>query len=180
MKTPFFQPWVGENYSTQSPKILVLGESHYGKDEWYTPEFTQGVIKDWALCQKGTRSFFTKIAKILLGKPHEWISLEEKHDLWHRVAFYNYVQEFVGVGPRMRPTPAMWTDAEDAFEYVMKQLTPDIVIVMGKELGWHVRTFEKNYPGTANFCYWTHPSARSFKKDEAVDAFAKALNPNAN
>lgn len=180
MQEPFFKPWVGENYNSQTPKILVLGESHYGKSEWYTPELTQYVVKDWALCQKGSSSYFTKIAKILLGKPYEWVSLEEKHKLWNRVAFYNYVQQFVGDGPRMRPTPEMWVEAEKALNYVIGQLTPDIVIVTGKELGYHVGAFEEKYTGPVKFCYWTHPSARAFKKEDAVKAFEEVKNNYAN
>lgn len=180
MQKPFFQPWVGENYHTQTPKILVLGESHYGKPEWYTPEFTRYVVKDWALCKRGSSSYFTKIAKVLLGKAHEWISLDDKHKLWHQVAFYNYVQKFVGDGPRMRPTPEMWAEAEESLGIVMNQLSPDIVIVTGKELGWHVGVFEKNYTGPAKFCYWTHPSARAFKKDEAVAALKEVQEKYAN
>jgi len=180
MQEPFFKPWVGEDYRSQVPKTLVLGESHYGISESYTPEFTQYVVKDWALCQRGSSPYFTKIAKILLSKPYEWISLEEKYKLWNRVAFYNYVQQFVGDRPRMRPTPEMWLEAEEALDYVIAQLTPDIVIVTGKELGYYVSSFEEKYIGPAKFCYWTHPSARTFKKEDAIKAFEDVKRNYAN
>jgi hypothetical protein len=77
MQEPFFQPWVGENYNAQTPKILVLGESHYGKQEDYTHEWTQGVVKAWALGEEGTTRYFTTIAKILSDKAYERISQEE-------------------------------------------------------------------------------------------------------
>ena len=36
------------------------------------------------------------------------------------------------------------------------------------------RATEEKYTGSAKFCYWTHPSARAFKKEDAVKAFEEA------
>jgi hypothetical protein len=161
------------NYNVQVPKILVLGESHYGEQVNYTPEWTRGVVKAWALGEEGTTRYFTTIAKILSGKAYERISQEEKKTIWQQVAFYNYVQRFVDEKTVKRPTEKMWVEAEEPFQKVMDSLKPDIVIVAGKELGGHVYKFEGSYAGNSVFCYWNHPS-RGFKKDEAVKAFEEA------
>lgn len=167
MQEPFFKPWVGDNYQGTKPKILILGESHYSEPKYYSPEFTKDVIRRLALCNEKSHPFFTKIAKILLGKPYEWIGVEQKHTLWHQVAFYNYIQVFVGETSRVRPTQDMWAGAAEALSTVMKQLEPDIIIITGKELRCHVKPVLENYSGSATFCYWTHPSSRAFNNDKA-------------
>lgn len=46
--------------------------------------------------------------------------------------------------------------------------------------GFDGGVFEKKYPGPTKFCYWTHPSARAFKKEDAVNAFDEVKNNYAN
>jgi len=172
MKEPYFKPWIGENYESNKPKILILGESHYGVGD--EPEtFTQGVIKDWAMGGKGNRRFFTTVAKIVSEKPHEWMSLDAKNTFWQSVAFYNFVQTIVGETPRIRPKEQMWQDAQEPLRYVLTTLSPEIVVVLGKALRWHTEPILSSYPSIVS-CYWTHPSAFGFKKQEAIDTFDQA------
>ena len=45
-----FRPWIGEQYFSQSPKILVLGESHYlNQNERDIENFTIRVVRDLRL-----------------------------------------------------------------------------------------------------------------------------------
>jgi hypothetical protein len=177
MKEPYFKPWIGEDYETSNPRIMVLGESHYGVGD--EPEtFTQGVIKEWALGGKGNR-FFTTTAKILSGKPYEWMSADEKRTFWQTVVFYNFIQKIVGTGPRIRPDEQMWQDSKEALNHVLAQISPEIIVVLGKALRWHTEPFLSSY-NEIIVCYWTHPSAPHFKKQVAIDAFnqAKMLHDN--
>ncbi|ENT4838116.1 TPA: hypothetical protein ACNHSB_004962, partial [Escherichia coli] len=98
-----FQPWVGDHYhsSRYGVRVMVLGESHYGEPEDYAPDFTQHVINEHAF-QPGLR-FFTIATNLLRGTTDE-PTAEERREAWQHVAFYNYVQEFVGDAGRIRPT----------------------------------------------------------------------------
>lgn len=69
-----FHPWVGNNYEYENPKILILGESHYGNANENKEIFTQNVVKDWALRGEGSHKFFTTIAKILPDRMDIWLS----------------------------------------------------------------------------------------------------------
>jgi hypothetical protein len=57
-----------------------------------------------------------------------------RHTFWHSVAFYNYIQEFVGSRARERPTEEMWNDAEKPFFMILTKLKPDFILVLGKSL----------------------------------------------
>jgi hypothetical protein len=171
---PFYLPWVGDNYAASSPKVLVLGESHYKRDGFDRNTFTQEVIRSWAVGEQGSTKFFTTIAKVLSGKLNEGISKADKAEFWNSVAFYNFVQESVGDGPRDRPSEDMWKQAQQPFVQVMKDLSPNIVVVLGGHLCYHVEQVESQFP-TTKFCHWYHPSSfGKFKKDEARATYDKA------
>lgn len=168
-----FLPWVGENYSRQSPKLLILGESHYKRDGADRDTFTQEVIRSWAIGEQGSRKFFTTIAKVLTGNLDGYLSKVEKAKFWNEVAFYNYVQEVVD-DPRDRPTDVMWEKAQKPFLEVVNSLSPDIIIVLGGHLSYHVNKTKDRLPIT-HFCHWWHPSSfGKFKKTEARVAFDAA------
>ncbi|OOO00196.1 MAG: hypothetical protein ATN35_08565 [Epulopiscium sp. Nele67-Bin004] len=44
MENVYFKPFVGKNYENTNPKIMMLGESHYLREENQTPESTD----NWA------------------------------------------------------------------------------------------------------------------------------------
>lgn len=168
---PFYLPWEGHNYKTSSPKLLILGESHYKREGSDRTTFTQEVIRSWAVGEQGTRRFFTIIAKVLSDNLNTYMSKTEKADFWNKVAFYNYVQEVVGDEPGDRPTDVMWQQAQQPLSQVIQSLLPDIVIVLGGELSYHMQQVENQFPATL-FCHWYHPSSfGKFKKPEAKAAF---------
>ena len=130
-----FKPWIGENYKkgVKGKKILILGESHYGEKGAEYDNFTKEVVKEVGISK--SIAYFTKIAKsILLLGSNESISHKQKEKFWHSVAFYNYVQCFVGEGPRERPTTEMWESSKKPFIEILNTLYPDIVVVFGCEL----------------------------------------------
>ncbi len=175
----YFNPWVRKDYQSQSPKILVLGESHYGIEKDYNPDFTTDIIKDWALEREGSRRFFTIIAKIsskiLYNRTPDWLGLEDKQFFWSRVAFYNYIQSFVGDAARIRPSESMWDEAKEPFLTVVDKPKPHIIIVLGRSLGNYIKEFEKEIP-ISEFCYWYHPSApKYFKTPDAEEKLKKAF-----
>ncbi|WGZ95542.1 MAG: hypothetical protein QJT81_06015 [Candidatus Thiothrix putei] len=142
MKNLTFHPWVGKVYHNggifHGRKILILGESHYGADDdEETVEYTQNVV-DWYGIQNGDgagKAFFLKIAVSMLMKNASWdVSDKERIDFWNSVAFYNYIQGFVGDKPRMRPTSPQWEEAKQLFINVLDELKPDFCIAFGFSL----------------------------------------------
>lgn len=131
-----FDPWVGSKYESSDlfgVRVLVLGESHYGKPSELCTAFTTDVVRRWAQAHRD--SFFTKVSKVLLGlDENTWLAPEPRAEIWEHVAFYNYVQELVGDRARRRPTAQMWTAAAPPFLGILRELNPDAVLVLGKAL----------------------------------------------
>lgn len=167
-----FLPWVGEKYEQSGingHRVLFLGESHYGSsNDEKDPKFTRNIVENWALRRRS--AFFTKIAKIVkdIGA-YRPISPDEKKDAWHRIAFYNYVQQCLP-RPRMAPTPEMWEYAKMPFEQTLSEITPDIVIVLGKRLHPQVEI-----PKPLTKIYLTHPSSSKFRYEEHAKEIREAL-----
>ena len=135
MTKPYFKPWIGDNYWSArrfGKRVLVLGESTFQWDENspLPPGWTIDCVKE-QISGEGTYAFWTKIAIAFLNKPP---SVEDKEAFWHSVAFYNYIQESVGVGPRIPPTPEMWGNAREPFNEVLSQLCPQFIAVLGYRL----------------------------------------------
>jgi len=128
-KEAYFLPWIGKNYAIGYPwggRTLILGESHYCS---HIPSrtFTRDLTEEY-LTGEWTHPFWTKLGKVFTGQDSI-----ERSSFWHSVSFYNYIQEPVDdVG--IRPTEAMWLNAERPLLEVMNKLLPDYVIVCGKEL----------------------------------------------
>jgi len=113
---------------------MIVGESHYGSEEWTqdSPSFTKNAVQDWAV-DRGSH-FFTKIASLCIGKPP--IDAMERLNFWESVAFYNYIQEFVGEAPRTRPTAQMWFRSWTPFKAVLNTLKPQLILVLGRQ-NWY-------------------------------------------
>jgi hypothetical protein len=174
MSAIVFNPWVGNLFGIQSPKILILGESHYLDVGHFHPDVTINVVRNFGLREKGKLRFFTTIAKILSGQPYEWLSDEKSSEFWHKVAFYNFILSSVGISARIRLTEEMWQKSEAPFYTVINNLQPDIIVILGKELGSRIKHLEPSFSNNI-FCYWTHPSTpKYFKKQESINSFKEA------
>jgi hypothetical protein len=129
-----FQPWIGENYEKRRPRLLVIGMSHYDWDDRKCPEYfaTNDVIQSRASGEcRG--AFFTNIVAICIGRlPND----EEREQFWQSVAFYNYIQEFVGDSPQRKHDPILWERGEPAFFAVLRRLRPELVLVIG-QMNWN-------------------------------------------
>ncbi len=126
-----FQPWRGKGYCEGKPRLMILGESHYDWSDRTDPEHsvTTTVVKLWGIEKRS--SFFTKIAALCTGEiPRD---AEARRDFWESVAFYNYIQVFVGDAPRKRPDSSMRPRSEQAFRTVLAELRPQIILVLGRQ-----------------------------------------------
>jgi len=157
---PTFRPWIGDKYETEGIedgiRLLILGESHYGTPGPNDSTFTRRVVSKYG--QEDERhAFFTQTAKLVLGLTgDDYLSDEQQHQFWDRVAFYNYVQEYAGETPEGTVTAEMWKDAEKPFLTVLEQLDPDALLILGKELSKHVPEVD------IETCVVTHPSSPRF------------------
>jgi hypothetical protein len=128
-----FQPWVGKNCNSRVPRLLVLGMSHYSWGDKNLPDYfvTNEVIRH-QVRPDAKEQFFTNIIATCIG---HLPSGEERVAFWHSVAFYNYIQEFVGDSPRRSHAYELWQRSEPAFEKILLRLRPQLVLVIGV-LNW--------------------------------------------
>ncbi len=183
-----FHPWVGRNYNKglSGKRVLVLGESHYDWDSRNkeTDPIDQS-LSVWCVAEQVVTDFrsrfYTSVAKAFVG---EYPTSKQRGSFWNSVAFYNYVQEIVGMGPRIRPTHEMWKASQPVFLRVLSVLKPDIVFVFGKGM-WSelpledIAEHEQEVSGhTVSICSYltksstveavkmTHPCAPGFSADK--------------
>lgn len=166
-----FLPFVGEKYhnSRYGVRVLVLGESHYGMTEDSGPGFTQKIIRENAYVPGF--AFFSKLTNVLRGRI-DWPTDKERREIWQHVAFYNFVQEFVGGGSRIAPTPAMWQAAQAPFLEVVRALEPDVILVLGARLWQNVDALPPTFP--VEWCRITHPSG-GMAYEPSIAALSESL-----
>jgi hypothetical protein len=132
-----FLPWVGRAYTDgviDGMRVLVLGESHYsfGLPADRQRGLTQLVIEE-ELDGKMRHRFISGVTSVLFDRG----AVDDRArfaTLWHALAFYKYVQEYAGDGPRKRPSDAAWQRAASPFRYVLAALKPDFVLACGRAL----------------------------------------------
>jgi hypothetical protein len=129
----FFKPSIGPDYLTSplsGARVLIVGESHYVKEEEKYPEFAIDCVREQAEGQ-WTKAFWTNIAVAFLGRLP---ATDEELGFWHSVAFYNFVQQLIGAKAWVRPKREMWQSSHDAFAQVLDELEPEFALVLGYAL----------------------------------------------
>jgi hypothetical protein len=127
-------------------------------------------VQEWGKTRR--HRFFTTIQKLVEDVPRgRWVRNDQREAFWNSVAFYNFVQSFVGAQPRCRPTSEMWDAAAKPFLEVLGKLQPQILIVLGSELRSHLPRFSAEIRP----CFIQHPSSRSFHFDESQDTIRRVL-----
>jgi hypothetical protein len=155
-------------------RVLLLGESNYDPSD--TPTDDPNIVRENVenCVFKGSVRFFTKAAKLVLMAAESTSgSREQVHDLWHRVAFTNYVQRVLRRA-RERPLPDDWTSARPALLKVLADHKPDVIVAMGLHLGSHL---EWVHTVAANVALATvaHPSSFGFTYEKWVPQVKQAF-----
>ena len=148
MSNVFYKPWVGAKYKSSKPRIMLLGESVYGdvpKEEG--SEFVINMINA-VYTQTWCNPYFTKVTNLLNQLNISWAANE--FDCWGNLLFYEYVQEPLD-SARVRPTTEQWEKSEIAFEEILNEYKPQLILVLGKEL--YKRLPELNGDIQDNFKY---------------------------
>lgn len=188
---PTFLPFVGRDYFESQPRVLVLGESHWGEPEHAVPTITQEFVHRAVFA--GRHAFTTKVAKLVgLLPPTEAITTDMLQSVWNRLAFYNYVQRLVATAPRTPPVPSDWVISHDAFLTVVDQLHPQVVVSLGWQL-WNglvsvlgeethslpVPHLRLSRPfGSVMIVPIAHPSGRGFRYGQWLSRLAQCLTLN--
>jgi len=168
-----FTPWIGSKYAAGNRfglRVLVLGESHYGDPQADNTGITPFVVRNYGM-PLGGGPFFAKTVKVLLQMDGTvGLTAKDRAETWEHVAFYNYIQEIVGDGPRQRPTHEMWLAAERPFLEVVEALRPNVVLALGRELERRMPAL----PAEIAVCSIQHPST-AFSYARWNPRFADAL-----
>lgn len=165
-----FAPWVGERYATEGfrgLRVLVVCESHYGHRRYERPTATPEVIKALALNHKhplarkkpGRHSHFAKIMTAM----HNELSASRfgsahRADFWGRVAYYNFVQEFLPAH-RVAPPPGAWARGVAPWGEVLDALQPEAILCFSLRNGERVKAHARGVPvavvnhPSSNFAY---------------------------
>lgn len=126
----FFQPWKGKNYETSVPRLLILGESHYGADAARAD--ATGTLTQKYMSGEMNHAFWTNTMNVVRGQSGS--EIEAREAFWQGVAFYNFVQTSVGPTARIAPGERMFSAAEGAFFSVLDTLKPNCILVLSNRL----------------------------------------------
>lgn len=155
-------PWIGENYiqgifydsknkfqiggkDNPGKKLLIVNERLYTENDTQNKseiEYTQTteVIKDHLdFNKKEVSNGLKTIEKFILGKKYQ---KNESLDLWNHIAYYTFIQEpthFDSEGLMLFTTKKEYADAQQAFVEVLEELSPDRVIILGRDLYSHIQ-----------------------------------------
>lgn len=173
-----FAPWVGHQYEDglRGLRILIVCESHYGAKKHERPTVTPEILKALALGEmhplatKRLRRHphFTKIMRAVTDT-RQRTTRSEKADFWSRVAYYNFIQEFVS-DKRITPREDAWKSGEKAFSAVLDVLMPNLIVCLSMRNGRRVRSLAGNTP----VAVVNHPSSRfAYSKANSVIAGGK-------
>ncbi len=133
MPALIFQPYVGPTYRQSPVRVLILGESHYGKpiDNLDEAEATRYVVNQW-LTRVWAVRYLTTAARLLTGLEARKI---DRHQALSPVAFYNFIQAMMP-DISVRPTPEQARASWAAFQEVLDDLDPTHVLATGRGYLW--------------------------------------------
>ena len=153
MGNVFFKPWIGSDFEKGGifgKKILILGESHYCKEN-LCPDC--GKVENADECAEFTSK--NCIEKYLEGSTENWTptfrkferslvnhetDMEESKRIWNSVAIYNYIQRAMDKA-RKAPEWVDFRNSDKAFFEVLDELQPELMLV------WGVTRMYDNLPG---------------------------------
>lgn len=196
-----FIPTVGPDFDAglvPGVRVLLLGESHYGVASdapGWGRDCTQYHFDSFMdeSCDIDNQSqFFRKLPRIVTRDTG--VTQAESAAAWRRVAFANFVQDFVGAHARMRPTREQWTQGQVALTELAQKLRPDVVLVLGAQLWNHITEgcgggenaihadrHERDVwliphdGGYARASWIYHPSTNYETVDSAISVFAELI-----
>jgi hypothetical protein len=124
-----FLPWIGEDYFDFSPRILILGESHYfGESHWSNvDEYNNDVNATRAIVDDYCHSGLIKLASMLTNK-----TIDNDY-IFDYICFYNFFQKCVGIKASEKTfiDESLIEMSQKAFFHVIEILSPELIIAWG-------------------------------------------------
>ena len=176
-----FRPWVGKRYfkgGYKGKKILVLGESHYCKEElseqgrccpscieekMHSECFsqTEDNIADYLEYYTGVgfQQTYLCFERAIEGKE---LTIEEREEFWQGVIFYNYIQySLCSARQQLLLEDAQWKKCEVCFREILETYMPDYIIVWGDRLyeslpNWGGKGSEIKLDDNSSTSIWTY------------------------
>jgi len=131
-----FYPYIGDQYTKSSPRILILGESYYfkkdleGNEEEINKENNNKYItRKWLKEESDYKPYKNTINMLTNSKiNNEWII--------DQLAFYNFFQKYVGFGHRGKSIlesnfNEFIVHAQEAYFKIIEILHPNLIIAWG-------------------------------------------------
>jgi hypothetical protein len=125
-------PWIGLNYNESNKKILIVGDSHYHKNEKEKIErgsekgYTRRIINDCPKSNLWKNQTFKNLNKLLNISSYP-------DNKWNSIAFYNFIQRTMNYSSRIpeRPSDIDMEKGCIVFSEVLKTINPEICIFLG-------------------------------------------------
>jgi len=176
---PLLYPWVGREFDSQSPRILVLGESHYLKREsvfhhdaaaWYAGvKIPDTQERDWIftrqLISRGIANRWRQKSKLIYSNIERALGEaglrgDEENSPFHRIAYMNYFQRPAQVtGDSIVVSDLDRIHSGAVLTSVLDILKPRIVIFCSA-LAWKAAQEPRKNRPEIRFVKTTHPATR--------------------
>ena len=131
-----FKPWVGRKYKEgyNGKHILVLGESHYCRDELKRKGrcYPKCQVETCDECHNKTKDLIYDFIHAYVGDKYQQtylcferaiagkeLNYSERKEFWNRIVFYNYVQYSLPAA-RVAPSPEYWEKSELAYREILE------------------------------------------------------------
>ncbi|MEG2599787.1 MAG: hypothetical protein RSA66_09990 [Muribaculaceae bacterium] len=174
VRRPQMLPFIGEKYTSQHKKLLIIGESHYLPDEaddelrttqWYYTSDSEMDEKtlDWintrskCICEKWEKghSIYRNANKVMQGVGNE------EANMFKYVAYYNYFQRPAypkGEGFQSVCEPMDIDVAKDVFCGIIGIIKPDCIAVLSKYAWENIQRIE-SLPLKIQIDFFPHPAS---------------------
>jgi hypothetical protein len=125
-------PFVGDNYFQTDKRVMIIGESHYRKDDKNSikrsndNKFTREIVDDIAILKNYYKTkFFQNLYKTLFRTDN--INTVE---LWKKICFYNFIQRPMTTSLE-RPSKSDYKEAWKVYFKLIKLTSPELCIFIG-------------------------------------------------
>ncbi len=101
--------WCGDNYATQSQRLLILSESFYDTEGNLKNNPSKALVERCALTEKTKVTYYRKLFRICTGQRVEEAGFAAVNEFWQKTALFHHVQSPIK-GPRMAPSNKQMID----------------------------------------------------------------------
>jgi len=132
--------WLGANFQSTNPNLLILGESSYDETtpplHEYIPSWINDEVKD---------NTFACIYNACTATKKQPYGGASRKAFWDAIAFYNFVPGAIGQESTSRPSAANWRSGIAPLHLVLGALRPKGVLIIGFETSDHARSIVETH-----------------------------------